>query len=144
LTVIHTPGHSVDHQVVWDATTSTLFSGDLWLGVRARVMHASEDPYGIAASLRTAIALAPRRMFDAHRGLVEPATDALRLKLDWLTETVGEIERLVAAGWTDRAILKRVLGGEEIAALVSVGEYARRNLVRAVRKRKADPSLRSG
>src|SRR5436190_10612896 len=26
---IHTPGHSEDHHVVWDAETGTLFSGDL-------------------------------------------------------------------------------------------------------------------
>src|SRR5579885_610412 len=34
LECVHTPGHSVDHQVVWDPATKTLFSGDLWLGVR--------------------------------------------------------------------------------------------------------------
>jgi glyoxylase-like metal-dependent hydrolase (beta-lactamase superfamily II) len=133
LVTVHTPGHAPDHQVVWDPRTSTLFSGDLWLGVRARVLHASEDPYLIVDSLRAVLALEPRRMFDAHRGEVRDPVRAIGDKIAWLTETLGTIDARIRAGWSDRAIVRHVLGGEERAALVSGGEYARRNLVRAVR-----------
>lgn len=132
--VIHTPGHSPDHHVVWDRETGTLFSGDLWLGVRARVVHATEDPYLIIASLERVRALSPVRMFDAHRGLVRDPARALSAKISWLGDTLGEIERRIAEGWSDCAIVKRILGGEEIAALLSRGEYSRRNLVAAVRR----------
>ena len=131
---IHTPGHSPDHQVIWDSETGTVFSGDLWLGVRARVLHSTENPYVILDSLRRVKALGPARMFDAHRGLVERPVDAIEAKIQWLGETIGEIERRIDEGWTDRAIVTRVLGGEEMAALISRGDYARRNLVRAVRR----------
>lgn len=134
LECIHTPGHSSDHQVVFDRQTGTLFSGDLWLGVRARVMHSSEDPYVIIDSLRVAELLAPERMFDAHRGLVDSPRAALGAKAQWLTETLGELERRIAEGWTDREIVRRVLGGEERASYVSHGDYSRRNLVKAVRR----------
>ena len=132
---IHTPGHSSDHHVVWDRETGTLFSGDLWLGVRSRVVHASEDPYRIIESLERVRALAPARMFDAHRGVIDDPVRALTAKIDWLGDTLGEIERCVAAGLSDRAIVRRVLGGEELAAYFSGGEYSRRNLVAAVRAR---------
>jgi glyoxylase-like metal-dependent hydrolase (beta-lactamase superfamily II) len=56
---VHTPGHSPDHQIVWDASTRTAFTGDLWLGVRARTMHATEDPYAIVESLRVLRDLEP-------------------------------------------------------------------------------------
>jgi glyoxylase-like metal-dependent hydrolase (beta-lactamase superfamily II) len=131
---IHTPGHSADHQVIWDPRTGTLFSGDLWLGVRARVLHATEDPYQLVESLRTALALEPARMFDAHRGEVREPVRAIRDKIAWLTDTLGTIEARVRDGWSDRAIVRRMLGGEELAAALSRGEYARRNLVRAVRR----------
>jgi glyoxylase-like metal-dependent hydrolase (beta-lactamase superfamily II) len=134
LECVHTPGHSTDHQVVWDPETRTLFSGDLWLGVRARVLHSTEDPYMLLESLRRASALEPVRMFDAHRGLVDRPVAALDAKVRWLGDTLGEIARRVTEGWSDRAIVRRVLGGEEIAAVVSFGDYARRNLVRAVRR----------
>ena len=137
LQVIHTPGHSPDHQIVFDRETGTLFSGDLWLGVRSRILHSSEDPYEIVQSLSVAAALAPARMFDAHRGLVDRPMEAIAAKREWLTETLGDVERRIADGWSDAEIVKRVLGGEERAALVSRGDYSRRNLVRAVRRRVA-------
>jgi glyoxylase-like metal-dependent hydrolase (beta-lactamase superfamily II) len=135
LEVIHTPGHSPDHQVVWDASTDTLFTGDLWLGVKSRLMHASENPYEIMESLRRVLALRPVRLFDAHRGPIANAVTALQARIDWLTDTLGEIDRRIARGWTDRAIVREVLGGEEAVAVLSAGEYSRRNLVRAVRQR---------
>ncbi|HEY4216678.1 MAG TPA: MBL fold metallo-hydrolase [Gemmatimonadaceae bacterium] len=134
LRCVHTPGHSFDHQVVWDEATRTLFSGDLWLGVHVRVFHRSEDPYGVVDSLRVALALEPERMFDAHRGLVEHPTRALQFKIDWLSDTLGAIERRIAAGASDTAVLREVLGGEEVYGVLSLGDYSRRNLVTAVRR----------
>ena len=133
LSVIPTPGHSLDHHVVFDAETGTLFSGDLWLGIKVRVMGANENPYEIITSLQRAIDLNPKRMFDAHRGLIQPPVPGLQAKLAWLEETVGTIERCLDAGDSEHSILRDVLGGEERTALVSEGEYARRNLIRTVR-----------
>jgi glyoxylase-like metal-dependent hydrolase (beta-lactamase superfamily II) len=132
---VHTPGHSEDHHVVWDAETGTLFSGDLWLAIRSRVLHSSEDPYEIVASLRRAAALGPSRMFDAHRGLVENPVAALNAKADWLGEMMEAIAREIAEGRSDREIVNRLLEGEYRSAYISGGDYSRRNLVKAVRRR---------
>ena len=132
--------------MVFDERTRTLFSGDLWLGVKVRVMGASENPYRILESLDNAIALEPARMFDAHRGLVDDPVAMLRAKRSWMADTIGAIERALDAGDSEREILRSVLGGEERTAMVSEGEYSRRNFVRIVAKNRgtADPSLRSG
>ncbi len=132
---IHTPGHSDDHQIVWFEDTRTLFSGDLWLGVRSRIFNAAEDPYRIIDSLRLAASLGPERMFDSHRGFVSNPAGALVARAEWLTATLGEIARHIAAGRRDQDIVKALLGGEEMASVVSLGDYSRRNLVRAVRRR---------
>jgi glyoxylase-like metal-dependent hydrolase (beta-lactamase superfamily II) len=135
LRMIAAPGHSADHSVVWDPTTRTLFSADLFLGVRVRVMHPSEDPYRILESLRMAAALEPERMFCAHRGAVPRPVAALRARHDWLLATVGEIERRIAAGEErDAAIAREVLGPEGFVGWVSRGEYAHRNIVASVRR----------
>jgi len=132
LEFVHTPGHSPDHQIVWDAERATIFSGDLWLGVRATVMHESENPYRIIASLRAVLALHPERMFDAHRGLVREPAAALAAKISYLEDTIATVAAKQAAGWSDRAILRRVLGGDEPVTFASGGEYSRLNFVRAV------------
>jgi glyoxylase-like metal-dependent hydrolase (beta-lactamase superfamily II) len=133
LELVPTPGHSLDHQVIWDPRSATLFSGDLWLGVRARVMHTSEDPFRIIESLRTVLALRPARMFDAHRGEVRDPVGAISAKIGFLEDTIAAIQSKIAAGWSDRQILHGVLGGDELVAVASRGEYARINFARAVR-----------
>ena len=136
LALLPTPGHSADHHVVWDASTRTLFAGDLFLGVKVRVTHPSEDPYRIMESLHAVIALGPERMFCAHRGLVERPVERLRAKAEWIAETIGDIERRIARGDADDgAIAREVLGRETFTGWISRGEYAHVNIVRAVRRR---------
>lgn len=130
---IPTPGHAPDHRVIWDAERETLFSGDLWLGAHVKLTHHDEDPRQLIRDLRTAAALRPARMFDAHRGPVVDPVDALLTKAEWIEQTIGTIERRIAEGWTDRAIVRHVLGGEELVGYISFGEYARANFVRNVR-----------
>jgi glyoxylase-like metal-dependent hydrolase (beta-lactamase superfamily II) len=134
LQFVPTPGHSPDHQVVLDPRSRTVFSGDLWLGVRARIMHTSENPFRIVESLRTTRALRPERMFDAHRGEVHDPATAIEAKIRYLEDSIAAIREKIAAGWSDHAILKDVFGGDEPVALASRGEYSRMNFVRAVRR----------
>lgn len=134
LRLVPAPGHSADHHIVWDAERETLFSGDLFLGVKVRLAHPGENPRVLARSVRAAAALAPRRMFDAHRGLVPRPVEALLAKAQWLDDTIGEIERRIDAGWNDRAIVQDVLGREQLTSVVSRGKMSKENLVRAVRR----------
>jgi glyoxylase-like metal-dependent hydrolase (beta-lactamase superfamily II) len=132
LQVIALPGHTTDHQVVWDAERRVLVSGDLYLGVKVRVAHASESPRALVASLRAAAALEPRILLDAHRGVVADAAGRLRAKVAWLQETIGAIEALAASGIGPREIRRRVLGREAAVGWASGGEYSKLAFVLAV------------
>jgi glyoxylase-like metal-dependent hydrolase (beta-lactamase superfamily II) len=132
LTILSLPGHTPDHQCVWDAERRTLVSGDLFLGVKVRVAHASESPRRLVASLRTAAALEPRLLLDAHRGVLRAPVPLLRAKIDWMEETIGRIDALAARGMTEREIQHQLLGREMLVGWASRGEYSKRALVRAV------------
>lgn len=132
LEVIHTPGHSSDHHIVWDPRTRTLFSADLWLGVKVRAVAMTERPRQHVRSLARAIELKPERMFDAHRGLVERPVEALQAKRAWLEQTVDAVERALDTGRSADQVVREILGGEESIGYLSQGEYSRRNFVRAV------------
>jgi hypothetical protein len=47
---------------------------------------------------------------------------------------MDDIREQLAAGRSDAEILRSILGGEEMAGIVSRREYARRNLIAAVRR----------
>jgi glyoxylase-like metal-dependent hydrolase (beta-lactamase superfamily II) len=132
LEVLQLPGHTGDHFVVWDEERRVLVSGDLFLGVKVRVAHQSESPRTLLASLRTAAALEPRLLLDAHRGPLTDAAAKLRAKADWLEDTIDEIESLGMRGDSERAIARRVLGREALVGWASWFEYSKIGLVRAV------------
>jgi endoribonuclease LACTB2 len=135
LQIIPTPGHSVDHHVVWDSSTRTLYAGDLFLSVAVRIAHHGEDPWASIASLDRAAALEPERLFDAHRGIVHNAAGALRAKAAWTRTIIAQITDRIGAGDSNTQILRTVLGGESLTGRLSGGEYSRRNFIRNVRDR---------
>ncbi|MDP1889419.1 MAG: MBL fold metallo-hydrolase [Gemmatimonadaceae bacterium] len=133
LECIATPGHSDDHHAVWERETGTLFGGDLFIGVKVRGSHASEQPRTLVRSLRQAITLRPQRLFDAHRGLVANPVALLTAKADWLEQTIASIDALIAEGLRDTVIARRVLGNDWFNRAFTVGDYTMRNLVRSAR-----------
>ena len=133
LELLHAPGHSSDHHVVWDAERRTLFGGDLFLGVKVRVAHPEEDPRLLVRTLRRFAALEPLRLFDAHRGAIARPAEALRLKADWIEELLAAVDDRIARGWSDRAIRRELLGREPLSSYVSRGEYGKENFITAIR-----------
>ena len=134
LQLIHAPGHSADHHVVWEPDSRTLFSADLFLGVKVRVARPGEDPRLLAKSLRKIAALSPHVMFDSHRGQVPEPVASLNAKADWLDETIARIDALSAQGMNDHSIRRTVLGAEDSTFYFSAGDLSRINFVRAVRR----------
>jgi len=139
VTLVPAPGHSPDHHVAWDAEREHLFGGDLFVGVRIRVARPDEDPRAAVQSLRAAIALRPRILFDAHRGALHEPVASLRARAAWLEEVIGAMDRKMEEGWDDRAIARAVLGPEELTGYVSAGDMTRLNFVRAVRRTRPGP-----
>lgn len=135
LEVIATPGHSPDHYVVWDAERETLFAADLFLGVKVKVAHPvdREDVRQQIVSVRKAAALKPKRVFDAHRGLLPDGLTLLEAKANWIEETVGRIDTLIADGRDDRSIVKEVFGGEAVFRYTTFGDFSRANFIASVR-----------
>ena len=136
LQVLSLPGHTDDHLVLWDPERRILASGDLFLGVKVRVAHRSESPRRLVASLRTAAALEPRLLLDAHRGPLLDATARLRAKIAWMDDTIGAILARSARGDSPAEIARRVLGPEHVVGYVSRGEYSTRAFVEAVVREK--------
>lgn len=135
LELIHAPGHSPDHHVIWDAQRETLFAGDLFLSVKVRVARPGEDPRLLAQTLRSIARLNPRRMLDSHRGEIERPAEMLLAKASWLDDTIGRIDQLLAAGRSNDAILAELFGGEAGVSYMSGGDLSRMNFIRAVTRR---------
>jgi glyoxylase-like metal-dependent hydrolase (beta-lactamase superfamily II) len=139
LELIEARGHSPDHYVVWDPSTETLFAADLFLGVKVRVAHPPEreDVRQQIGSIRRILERKPKRVFDAHRGLLKDGAALLKAKADWIEETVNRIDRRIAEGWPDPPIVKEVFGREPLFTYVTLGDWSHANFVASVRQTRA-------
>lgn len=136
LEMIEARGHSPDHYVVWDAATETAFAADLFLGVKVKVAHPThrEDVRQQIESVRRIAAMKPKRVFDAHRGLLRDGVALLNAKADWLEDTVGRIDRRIDEGWPDRDIVREIFGREPLFTYATLGDWSHANFVASVRQ----------
>src|SRR5699024_5079336 len=87
--VIHTPGHSDDHVALYHEATGRLFSGDLFVTPKPKVMMKSESVSTIKRSIRSLLQLNFTSMFCSHSGYIKNGRTMLQEKLDYL-ETLTE------------------------------------------------------
>ena len=132
LSLIATPGHCPDHHVVFDRETGTLFSGDLFLGVRIKIAHWYESPSQQVRSLRACIAMQPSRVFCAHRGLLPSGVAMLTAKADWMEDMIGRVLRLSEQGLDATSIREQVFGPLDSTHWISFGDYSADHIVRAI------------
>ncbi|MGW9018786.1 MBL fold metallo-hydrolase [Priestia megaterium] len=96
--VIYTPGHADDHISLFNEETGTLFSGDLFVARKTKVIMNSESIPVIMDSIRTLLSYDFESMFCCHAGYVENGKKMLKQKLDYLENLCGEVKNLHKEG----------------------------------------------
>ncbi|WP_142830053.1 MBL fold metallo-hydrolase [Planococcus soli] len=96
--VIHTPGHADDNIALFHEASGRLFTGDLFVSPKTRVMMKSESVPLILASLRTLLALPFQSVFCSHAGFLENGRALLEQKLIHLENLQQTITGLYAEG----------------------------------------------
>jgi glyoxylase-like metal-dependent hydrolase (beta-lactamase superfamily II) len=137
LEVIATPGHSPDHVCFFEPDQGWLFSGDLFIHERARYLRADEDAHQILASLRRVLALRPQLLICSHAGFVEDPCGAIERKIAYWALVTDQARALRREGLSLREVTDRLLGPEGLAGHISLGHFAKINLVRSLLDRAA-------
>lgn len=96
--IIHTPGHADDHVALFHEASGRLFTGDLFVSPKTRVMMKSESVSLMAASLRTLLALPFQSVFCSHAGFLENGRALLEQKLKHLETLQQNIIQLYEEG----------------------------------------------
>jgi glyoxylase-like metal-dependent hydrolase (beta-lactamase superfamily II) len=135
--VLHLPGHSPDHIGLYEPQQGWLFSGDLFLSVKVRVLRADEDILALMGSLRQIIALPMQRLFCGSGKILENPIVLLKMKLEFYENLQYRIEALHQKGWGIEKIRDAVLGKEGVWPWMSQGEFSKLNLVKGILKNDA-------
>lgn len=127
--VVPTPGHAADHVALFEEREGWLVSGDLYISPRAVYLRPVEDAWTILASLERLRDLKPRLLLCSHAGLVPDATRALERKIAYWHGLAEKARRLATSGVSTNRIARQLLGREGAMALISWGDFSKRNLI---------------
>ena len=127
--VIHTPGHSPDHICLYEPERRWLFSGDLFVGGRDKILRGDYDILQIIESLKKISHLPIRVLFPAGARIRENPASELREKILYLEELGNRIVDLYHQGMSVKKITKNLLNGIRFIELFTLGHFSRKNLV---------------
>lgn len=130
--VIYTPGHADDHVALFHEATGRLFSGDLFVSPKTKVMMESESIPKIMNSIRQLLTYDFGPMFCSHAGYIQDGKSMLAKKLDYLENTYGEVKRLYQDGLTIAEIHKRMFPKKYLIVGVSNGEWDSLHIVSSI------------
>ena len=107
--VIPVPGHSFDQLAFLNQSEGVLFSGDLFVTAKPKVMLRFESVPTIINSLKRVLKFEFADLFCGHAGHVANGKEMLKKKLDYMENMSGEILELHRQGLTNDEIKAKLL-----------------------------------
>ena len=132
--VIETPGHAVDHLSFLNKETGQLFTGDLYVQRKTKLVLRDENIHAIIASLQRVLSYDFNQIFCCHAGFIENGRQALERKLEYLLGLAGEVDRLSKAGMNEKEIHKALFKKTYPIVKLSFGEWDSRHIVSSLLK----------
>jgi ribonuclease/clavin/mitogillin len=143
LDVIHTPGHTDGHVCLYDPSTKTLFTGDLFISESLDTQLGEANGPKWINSLTEVLKLDIDLILDGHGVMIRGSEckSKLKKKLDFLTLLRGRVHELAARGETTQnqlikglnstpGIVNYLSHGEGWMSMISSGDFRRSNLIR--------------
>ncbi|MEG0383828.1 MBL fold metallo-hydrolase [Solibacillus cecembensis] len=130
--VIETPGHTQDHLAFLNTATGQIFTGDLYVSPKTKVILREESIPTIISSIENLLTYDFQEGFCNHAGYMKDAKKVLAHKLDNLRELSERIETLRGEGKTVKEINKQLFAKKYPIVRVSLGEWDSAHIVTSV------------
>lgn len=130
--VIETPGHSLDHITLYDPERGAVFTGDLIVTPKTRLIMKPENIHRIMSSLRLLLQYDFRTVYCSHAGVIENGRKVVQMKLDYLDDLKGEVLNLHRKGWSIKAINKKLFPKTAPLTYISLNEWASGHIIRSI------------
>ncbi|MBG9548983.1 MBL fold metallo-hydrolase [Cytobacillus firmus] len=130
--VIDTPGHAFDHKAFLNRETGQLFTGDLFVSEKTKVVLAEESIPEIIRSLERVLAYDFEDVFCSHAGYLENGRAALQRKRNYLLAIQDEVLTLDIEGHPADAICQKLFPKKYPIVKFSRGEWDSRHIVTSI------------
>ncbi|MEH7236816.1 MBL fold metallo-hydrolase [Bacillus sp. JJ1562] len=130
--VLHTPGHADDHIALLDGETGTLFSGDLYVSPKTKVIMSSESIPQIMESIRMVLTQDFNSMFCCHAGYIKDGKRKMQQKLEYLENLCGEVKKLYEKGLSFEEIDQKIFRKKYPITFISDGEWDSLHIITSI------------
>ncbi len=132
--VIDTPGHAHDHKAFLNRETGQLFTGDLFINEKTRVILTEESVPTIIQSLERVLTYDFQDVFCNHKGFVEDGRHALERKLNNLLALQQDVLTLHQQGNPAEIICNQLFPRKYPITKFSGGEWDSIHIVTSIVK----------
>ena len=132
--VIDSPGHSEDHIALLNEDTGMMFSGDLFVSPKTKLIMNTESIPDTIASLRRILTHDFDELFCGHAGYIKNGKEMIKLKLDNLEHLSYEIIEQHQKGFTIEEINETLFPKKYPLIDISDHEWDSIHIVRSVIK----------
>ncbi|MDI6913302.1 MAG: MBL fold metallo-hydrolase [Desulfitobacteriaceae bacterium] len=130
--VIPTPGHTSDHVVFLDKEHGRLFSGDLFVHPKTRIVMSTENIPQIMESLRRILQENFETVYCAHAGVIKNGYRLVEQKLANLEALQDQIFTLQEKGLSHKTINRKLFPETPPITYYSFGEWSSYHLVHSL------------
>ncbi|MFC5602831.1 MBL fold metallo-hydrolase [Sporosarcina koreensis] len=131
-TVIATPGHAKDHLAFLNKETGQLFSGDLYVHPKTKLILRDESIPTIISSIEKTLSYDFGELFCCHAGYVKDGRMALQKKLAYLQELRESALALRKKGYDVREIHSRLFPKKYPITYFSFGEWNSIHIIKSI------------
>ena len=130
--VIESPGHAKDHLAFLNKQTGQLFSGDLFVTPKTKLVLRDESIPTIIESIERVLTYDFGEMFCCHAGYLEDGRKALNTKLSYLKGLQDEVFTLKQQGYQEKEIQEKIFAKKYPITLFSFGEWNSLHIIRSI------------
>lgn len=130
--IIETPGHTKDHLAFLNRQTGQLFTGDLYVNPKTKVIMKDENIPTIIHSLEKLLTYDFGDIFCQHAGLVENGRKMLIQKKEYLEEIQHQILMLHQKGYSIKEIQQQLFPKKYPITSFSLGDWDSLHIIESV------------
>ncbi|KOS63471.1 MBL fold metallo-hydrolase [Lysinibacillus agricola] len=129
--VIETPGHTTDHVSFYNRETGAMFTGDLYIQTKTKVVLDEENIVHTLASLKNILNYDFQEVYCCHAGYIEDGRAKIQEKIAYLEDMEGKIKQLFNKGYSVEEITKTTFPRDYPITKASEEQWSSKHIITA-------------
>lgn len=139
--VIETPGHTTDHLAFYNRQSGAMFTGDLYIQTKTKVVLDEENIVHTLASLKKLLTYDFNEVYCCHAGYLTDGRNRILEKIAYIEEMEEKVRHLFVQGYSVEEMTSNIFPREYPVIKVSGDQWSSKHIIRAFIRHFTEESL---